>query len=42
VAAVILVVLLRGDQPSYKPDDSPEAAAYNYLLALRQKDYVRA
>jgi len=42
VAAVVLVVLNRRGQPAYKPDDSPEAAAYNYLLALRQKDYVRA
>lgn len=41
VVAVIVVVLVRG-QPTYKPDGTPEATAFNYLLALRQKDYARA
>lgn len=42
VVAVLLVALLGGDRVAYRPDDSPEAAAYNYLLALRQQDYARA
>jgi len=42
VAAVFLVILLRADQPTYRPDDTPEAVAHNYLLALRRGDYETA
>lgn len=48
VAVVVLLVafafalaLLR-PRATYLPDDKPEGAAYNYLLALQNKDYARA
>jgi hypothetical protein len=42
VAAAVVVALLRGGTPDYRPDGTAEAAAYNYLLALRLGDYERA
>jgi hypothetical protein len=41
LAASIAVVLVRR-QPTYRSGDTPEAAAHNYLLALRREDYARA
>jgi hypothetical protein len=42
VAAAVAVALLRGGTPDYKPEGTAEAAAFNYLLALRLEDYGRA
>lgn len=42
VGVAIAVVLLRSDDASYQPDDTPEGVAHNYLLALQQEDYERA
>ena len=42
VVAVLALALLRPNQPSYQPDDMPEGAAYNYLLALELEEYERA
>ena len=39
--AAFAVALLQPD-PEYRPDDSPEGIAHNYLLALQRADYVRA
>lgn len=39
--AAIAAVLLQ-PEAEYRTDDSPEATAHNYLLALRQQDYARA
>lgn len=41
VVAAVALTLLR-PEPSYLPDDTPEAVAHNYLLALRQGDEARA
>lgn len=41
VVAAFVVVLLR-PRPTYQSEDTPEAVAHNYLLALKQKDYARA
>lgn len=42
VATVVVVALLRDNQPAYRPDDTPDGVAYNYLLALQLGDYERA
>lgn len=42
VGAVLALILLRPNQPSFQPDDTPEGIAYNYLLALELEDYERA
>lgn len=42
VGIVLGLALLRPDQPSYLPDDTPEGVAHNYLLALQLEDYERA
>lgn len=42
VGIVLAVALLRPNQPGYQPDDTPEGAAHNYLLALQLKEYERA
>lgn len=47
IGAVLLVVLtfavmLLRPKPEYRPEDSPENIAHNYLLALQQGDYGRA
>ena len=42
VAVVLGVALLRPNQPSYQPDDTPEGVAHNYLLALQLGEYGRA
>jgi hypothetical protein len=39
--AAITAVLLQ-PEAEYRTDDSPEATAHNYLLALRQQEYDRA
>ena len=50
IAIVVGVVLLAGaafavailqPAPEYRPDDSPEGVAHNYLLALQQDNYER-
>ncbi len=41
VIAAFAVVLSRAE-PEYRTDDSPAAAAHNYLLALQRADYARA
>lgn len=40
LAAIVLVVLR--PTPSYRTDNTAEAATHNYLFALQQKDYARA
>ncbi len=42
VGIVLAIALLRPNQPSYQPDDTPEGVAHNYLLALQLEDYERA
>ena len=41
VGIAFAVAFLR-PEPDYLPEDTPEAAAHNYLLALLRKDYDRA
>lgn len=41
VGAAVAVLVLR-PKPSYRPEDTPEGVAHNYLLALQQEDYARA
>ncbi|MBI4771545.1 MAG: nuclear transport factor 2 family protein [Chloroflexi bacterium] len=41
VIVAFLVALLKPG-PAFRPDDSPEGAAHNYLLALQRADYERA
>ncbi len=38
----VFVIVLRQPDPTYKPEDSPENIAHNYLLALRKQEYERA
>jgi hypothetical protein len=42
VGAALAIALLRPNQPSYQPDDTPEGVAHNYLLALQLEEYERA
>ena len=42
VGVVLALTLLRPNQPSYQPDDTPEGVAHNYLLALQLEDYERS
>jgi len=42
VGVVLALALLRPNQPSYQPDDTPEGVAHNYLLALQLEEYERA
>jgi len=35
-------IALSHPAPAYRDDDTPEAAAHNYFLALQRKDYTRA
>jgi hypothetical protein len=47
IAAVALVVVAfalvaRQPEATYRSDQTPDAIAYNYLLALRKGDYARA
>jgi hypothetical protein len=42
VLVVFAVALLRPNQPTYEPDDTPEGVAHNYLLALQLEEYERA
>ena len=41
VSVAFAVALLR-PKPTYRPDDTPDGAAHNYLFALQQQDYARA
>ncbi len=40
--AAVVVVVNRGNAVGYRPDDTPEGVAFNYLLALHQGDHARA
>jgi hypothetical protein len=42
VIAVFVIALMRPNQPTYQPDDTPEGVAHNYLLALQLEAYERA
>jgi hypothetical protein len=42
VGAVLALALLRPNQPTYQPDDTPEGVAHNYLLALQLDEFERA
>ena len=46
IGALVLVALTlfftRQDTQSYRPDDSPEGATFNYALAVVNKDYDKA
>ncbi len=42
LVVVALIVALRQPPPTYQPEDTPGGVAYNYLLALQQKNYPRA
>ena len=42
VGIVLAIALLRPNQPSYQPDDTPEGVAHNYLLALQLEEYEGA
>ncbi|MFQ5854248.1 MAG: hypothetical protein ACE5LU_01190 [Anaerolineae bacterium] len=41
VGVAFAVAFLR-PEPSYRPEDTPEGVAHNYLFALQQEDYARA
>ena len=40
--AAVVVVVSRGGDVTYRPDDTPDGAAFNYLLALQRGDHERA
>ena len=48
IGIVILIVIalglffMRQDTQTYRPDDTPEGVAYNYALAVINKDYEKA
>jgi hypothetical protein len=42
VVVAIVLVLTRGQDEDYVPDDSPAGVVHNYFLALQRKDYERA
>ncbi|MCA9934814.1 MAG: hypothetical protein H6662_12875 [Ardenticatenaceae bacterium] len=42
LVAIAVIVTLRQPPPTYQPEESPDGVAYNYLLALQQKEYARA
>jgi hypothetical protein len=42
LVAVAFAVALSRPEPTYRGDDTPEAAVHNYLLALKLKDFPRA
>jgi hypothetical protein len=42
LVGITLVIILTKPEPTYQPDDTPEGAAYNYLLALQKEDYEKA
>jgi hypothetical protein len=42
IVAALLVARMRPDSPEFLADDTPEHIAYNYLLAIEQKEYSRA
>jgi hypothetical protein len=42
VAVVLAIALLAPNRPGYRPDDTPDGVAHNYLLALHLEDYARA
>ena len=42
VGVVMVLALLRPNQPDYQPDDTPQGVAHNYLLALQLEEYGRA
>jgi hypothetical protein len=41
VVALALFFVRRGSQ-TYRPDTAPEAAVYNYVLAVNERDYQKA
>jgi hypothetical protein len=42
LVAVAFVVALNKPAPTYQAEGTPEGVAFNYLFALKQKDYERA
>ena len=42
ILAALAIFFLRQSRETYLPDDTPEGVVHNYLLAILQKDYVRA
>ena len=42
LVAVVFAVVLSRPAVEYKPGDSPEGIAFNYLLAIQNEDYERA
>jgi hypothetical protein len=42
VGVVLAVALMGGNRAAYRPDDTPQGVAHNYLLALQRQDYERA
>lgn len=42
IALALALFFLRQDQRDYLPDDSPEGAVHNYVLATLNRDYEKA
>ncbi len=43
LVGITLFLVFRGSPPpAFQPDDTPEGVAFNYFLAIQQKDYDRA
>jgi hypothetical protein len=42
VIAAVGLFLVRNHAPAYGPEDTPQGVVYNYVIALRLKDYGRA
>jgi hypothetical protein len=42
LVGVALALVWLHPKPTYRAEDTPEGVAYNYLLALQEKDYTRA
>ncbi|MEW5831074.1 MAG: hypothetical protein AB1846_19455 [Chloroflexota bacterium] len=42
VAASVVMFLVRGNDQTYLPDDTPENVVHNFVLAIQQRDAARA
>lgn len=42
VAAALVLFFVRQDTRAYRPEDTPEGVIFNYVLAVQNRDFVRA
>ena len=42
IVVAIVFFFVRRNNPTYKPNDTPEGVVHNYLLALNQENYEKA